>query len=189
MLARVATRLNQRPYLSCASFGGGPGVELVALVESLNGTGLLDFYCVDLEPRWQAQFVDLAPMHIAHSAAGRLQVRHGFYNHDACQHPWQHDVVFLPWICSACNDQVHDWLVASACRCAREMVIVTDRTQPATLARLDRAIQAQRGWQIIHQDDRITAHAGHSFPTAIVDQFEYKPRYSYETAFRVLARV
>jgi len=182
--------IENKVNLSVVSLGGGPGTEIIALMNELNicaGNYNVSFDNVDREASWKPIYEDLASRFAKQMKNVKLKT--SFITCDAASYnsDKRYDIVFVSWILSQVDERDRRKIlkIAGGLTAEEGHIIVTDRLEPLLITNLSTLIKEIEGLTIL-EHDKLTDHCGVTFPEEIKETFEV--RILLRTAFWVLQR-
>jgi len=173
------------------SFGGGPGVEALALMELLRHyDGRYDFVFdnVDRELSWQPIYQDLVQAFSGWvnnvrvtPQFSQIDVTEGFKAHE-------YDIVFIPWILSELDKEGRHRVLSRARDLTQpsKYVVVTDRPELDLISKISESITSIQDWELIESDTGFKGWCGAHFPDEI--QKAFWVQLTYRTAYWVLKK-
>jgi ribosomal protein RSM22 (predicted rRNA methylase) len=187
----VLKELSEVDSTKAASLGGGPGVECLALADSLEGTECrkLTFSSFDIEASWRSFFDDLTS-----TIGGRfktLQLGAKFVSRNIIEQGTknQYDVVFVPWVLSELGVGMIPTFVehaVNACRIGGH-VVVLERKESNLGATVVTAFQASDSvTRVFDAEDEVQGHCGVTVPQSVCEKF--KPKLNYQSLYYAFRR-
>jgi len=179
------------PNLFVVSFGGGPGVEALALMELLRHyDGKYDFVFdnVDRELSWQPIYQDL--VRTFSGWIKNVDVNPRFSQIDVTGDflAKQYDIVFVPWILSELDKEGRHRVLSRARDLTQpsKYVVVTDRPESALIRKISESITSIQAWDVIKSEPKFKKHCGIHFPDDL--RAKFRAQVEYSTAYWVLKK-
>lgn len=178
--------------LRATSLAGGPGVELLALADSLADTSVkkLRFVNFDIEATWKEPFTDLvsefSKLIEAPAISSQFCCR-DFSQGGTTKH--QYDIAFVPWVLSELAEPAVPHFVESAAAACVDggYVIVLERPEDKYRDLILREFGQCPQMERVHDNsDELSANCYVTFPDAIKATFG--PKHDYHTFYFVFQK-
>ncbi len=186
----ILSDIKSRAKLSAVSFGGGPGVEALALMDQLRtarGSHNITFDNIDHEASWEPIYQDLVQRFA--EWVKNIKINSRFFQIDITSDitAGQYDVVFVSWILSEMNNKERSGVLTKARDLARSegYILITDRLETDLVEKISSLTRQVEGWNLIHHNPKWEKNCGLDFPP---DSGIFEPKYNCSTAYWVLKK-
>lgn len=168
--------IKSKADLSAISFGGGPGVEAVALMDQLSncdGKFDLTFDNIDREACWEPIYQGLVWCFA--EWVKNIRVNPRFFQIDVTSNftAGQYDVVFVSWILSEMNNMDRFGVLTKAPDLARSRgyIVITDRPEQALAKEMSSLVEQIQGCNLVNHGTMSEIYCGVHVPDEIRDTF------------------
>jgi len=177
--------------VKAASFGGGPGVECIALSDLLNDIGCqkLRFRSFDIEDSWQAYFNDLSETF--GKMLDNLSLDSRFIHQNILKRPTdaRYHVVFVPWVLSELDTGTIPAFVnsaISACETGGHVVVLERKESNLGQIIVDTFKDIEGVSRIFPSENSVDGWCGISFDDDHKNRF--KVQLNYQSLYYVFQR-
>jgi hypothetical protein len=176
----VLETIGARQTITLASLGGGPGTEVIAMMDTLRNTNnqhALDFDSFEIEPSWKPIFDDLTTRFAQRMPNLTLRARFRSHNVSGGIQALtnQYDVVFVSWLLSELADQGRITVLGRLAQLLKSdgLAVIADRPEASLISRVNQIIAGEPDLMVVESDTQ-TEHCGVTFPNDVRTAYQVK---------------
>jgi hypothetical protein len=176
----LVRHFDEKSSISAISLGGGPGTEVIALMNNLAGNDnyQLTHVNIDAAISWKPVYDDIAQAFA--KQVGNVKLKTRFVAYDLASTTYNghrlYDIVFISWILSQIDDDDRSRILKASKNLVRPQgyILVTDRTQKALVENITSSLNEVCGASWIKKTNQLTHHCGVTFPEDIKNEFQVR---------------
>jgi len=171
---------DEKPAISAISLGGGPGTEIIALMNNLAGNDNYELTHVNIDAAisWKPMYKDLTQVFAKRIKNVKVKTR--FVNFDLTSTTYGcdqlYDIVFISWILSHIDDHRRSSILKTSRNLVKPQgyILITDRTQETLVKNITSSLNKVYGGSWIKRKGKLTHHCGIDFPEDIKNEFQVR---------------